>query len=151
VSNRKLKVDFHLSDSQLPGSSQTQITNLDSSVQFLDIQTSYQPQGTLDGAPGSPQSIFAELQALRKKYDAVVAYTVHLTAERDYQFTQLEEIKKELGREKAKSKLNGAQEAKRDLNSSSTNSNSSGGGFSLSTILLISIVSYMAAKFIHSS
>jgi hypothetical protein len=31
----------------------------------------------------NPESIFGELQNLRKKYDAVVEYTVNLTAERD--------------------------------------------------------------------
>ena len=31
-------------------------------------------------------------------------YTVHLTAERDYHFTQLEELKKEINKEKLKKK-----------------------------------------------
>lgn len=32
---------------------------------------------------GTPEAVFAELQATRKKYDAVVEYTLTLTAERD--------------------------------------------------------------------
>ena len=47
----------------------------------------------------SPESLFAELQNLRKKYDAVVEYTVHLTAERDTIVQRLEETEKELTRE----------------------------------------------------
>jgi hypothetical protein len=42
---------------------------------------------------GSYEAVFTELQTLRKKYDAVVEYTVHLTAERDTIVAQLEEAK----------------------------------------------------------
>lgn len=50
----------------------------------------------------SPEAIFGELQGLRKKYDAVVEYTVHLTAERDAIVAQLETSQRELTKEKAK-------------------------------------------------
>lgn len=50
----------------------------------------------------SPEAIFGELQGLRKKYDAVVEYTVHLTAERDAIVSQLETSQRELTKEKAK-------------------------------------------------
>merc|ERR1711865_134041 len=33
--------------------------------------------------PGTPEAMFAEIVALRKKYDDLVAFTVNLTAERD--------------------------------------------------------------------
>jgi hypothetical protein len=52
----------------------------------------------------SPEAMFAELQALRKKYDAVVEYTVHLTAERDAIVTQLDLSQRELTKEKSKKK-----------------------------------------------
>lgn len=56
----------------------------------------------------NPDSIFSELQALRKKYDAVVEYTVHLTAERDAIVSQLESSQRELNREKTKKKTDGS-------------------------------------------
>jgi regulator of replication initiation timing len=45
----------------------------------------------------SYESILSELQILRQKYDAVVDYTVHLTAERDSLVKQLEDTKAEEG------------------------------------------------------
>ena len=59
----------------------------------------------------NPESIFSELQALRKKYDAVVEYTVHLTAERDAIVAQLESSQRDLSREKAKKKADGSAAA----------------------------------------
>jgi regulator of replication initiation timing len=50
-------------------------------------------------ASSNPDNLYAELQNLRKKYDAVVEYTVHLTAERDTVLQRLEEAQKELARE----------------------------------------------------
>lgn len=52
----------------------------------------------------SPDILFTELQSLRKKYDAVVEYTVHLTAERDAIVQQLETSQRELLKEKSKKK-----------------------------------------------
>lgn len=59
----------------------------------------------------SQESTRAELEGLKKKYDAVVEYTVHLTAERDTIVAQLEEAQRELSREiAAKKRLgNGAE------------------------------------------
>lgn len=39
--------------------------------------------------PGTPEAMFAEIVALRKKYDDLVAFTVNLTAERDCLATEL--------------------------------------------------------------
>jgi len=52
----------------------------------------------------NPDAIFGELQGLRKKYDAVVEYTVHLTAERDAIVSQLEASQRELTKEKSRKK-----------------------------------------------
>jgi hypothetical protein len=52
----------------------------------------------------NPDAIFGELQGLRKKYDAVVEYTVHLTAERDAIVSQLESSQRELTKEKSRKK-----------------------------------------------
>jgi hypothetical protein len=40
--------------------------------------------------------MFLELQNLRKKYDAVVEYTVHVSAEKEVLAAELESVKKEL-------------------------------------------------------
>jgi hypothetical protein len=52
----------------------------------------------------TPELMLTELQNMRKKYDAVVEYTVHLTAERDAIVAQLENLQRELNKEKAKKK-----------------------------------------------
>lgn len=54
--------------------------------------------------PSSPEVMLTELQNLRKKYDAVVEYTVHLTAERDSIVAQLEDLQRELNKERSKRK-----------------------------------------------
>jgi hypothetical protein len=56
---------------------------------------------TSKGTPGSPGSAAgsSDLEALKAKYDAIVEYTVHLTAERDMIVTQLEVMKKEYNNE----------------------------------------------------
>ena len=64
------------------------------------------------------EAIFTELQTLRKKYDAVVEYTVHLTAERDGIVSQLDTAQRELTKEKAKKRS--------DNTSNTTNANSKG-------------------------
>jgi len=46
--------------------------------------------------PGSPEQVFSELAALRKKYDDLVAYTVVLTGERDFLQQDCEEKTNEL-------------------------------------------------------
>jgi hypothetical protein len=63
-------------------------------------------EATEDNAPtpSSPEVMLTELQNLRKKYDAVVEYTVHLTAERDSIVTQLEDLQRELNKERSKRK-----------------------------------------------
>lgn len=43
--------------------------------------------------PGTPEAMFAENAALRKKYDDLVAFVVDLTSERDQLATQLDEAK----------------------------------------------------------
>ncbi len=65
--------------------------------------------------PGSKEALAAELTGLRKRYDAVVVYTVHLTAERDAIIAQLETAQKDLVKEKAKAKK-GADSSQKDRN-----------------------------------
>lgn len=58
----------------------------------------------ISAPPGSAEAVLAELQGLRKRYDAVVEYTVHLTAERDAIIARLEATQKDLIKEKSKKK-----------------------------------------------
>jgi hypothetical protein len=60
----------------------------------------------------SPEMMMQELQNLRKKYDGVVEYTVHITAERDNLLQQLEVAQKDLSKEKAKRKDTAGQSTK---------------------------------------
>jgi hypothetical protein len=54
---------------------------------------------TMDDVIRDPSMVLTELDSLKKKYDAVVDYTVHLTAERDTIVAQLEQTQRELSRE----------------------------------------------------
>jgi hypothetical protein len=113
--------------------------------------------------PGSPEAIFAELQSLRKKYDAVVEYTVHLTAERDYHFTQLEELRREYSKEKSRKKTSDTVVNGSTTGSSSSSSNSGAKksdkltekkteqqGFSLLVVILVGLLSFLLARFMNS-
>lgn len=64
-------------------------------------------RGNSDENANNPEALFNELQTLRKKYDAVVEYTVHLTAERDAIVSQLESSQRELTKEKSKKRSDG--------------------------------------------
>lgn len=57
---------------------------------------------TQTSGSGGGDNVLNELQTLRKKYDAVVEYTVHVTAERDTVVAELEELKKEGARDPKK-------------------------------------------------
>ena len=59
------------------------------------------PQSLPDGDAGAsdPDTVFSELLSLKEKYDAVVEYTVHLTAERDSIVAQFEDLQREYARE----------------------------------------------------
>jgi len=116
--NLKLKVDFvypadlaQYVNSSSGGMSEP-VRSVSENVDLVRnrLARSTNADGTI-GSPGargdeammaSPESLFAELQNLRKKYDAVVEYTVHLTAERDTIVQRLEETEKELTREQTR-------------------------------------------------
>lgn len=68
-------------------------------------------------------NVYNDLQTLRKKFDAVVEYTVHLTADRDNVVAQLEKVKQELASRKNDSK----QQQSRDNASSSSNKKNTNG------------------------
>jgi hypothetical protein len=56
----------------------------------------------LPSSGGNYEDVFSELMTLRKKYDAIVEYTVHVTAERDTCVAELEAVKKGSGRDAKK-------------------------------------------------
>jgi hypothetical protein len=71
---------------------------------------------SVSGVSSTPEAIFAELQSLRKKYDAVVEYTVHLTGERDAIVSQLDSAQRELTKEKGKKRDTNSSNGKGDKN-----------------------------------
>jgi hypothetical protein len=83
------------------------IRNKIMSDEALDAMGAATGSSDLHSVAGTPEALLAELQSLRKKYDAIVEYTVHLTAERDYHFSQSEEKRnaEEKLREKSKKKV----------------------------------------------
>ncbi len=159
LKNHKLRVEFNISDrspeipSSIPmtpnDSSKSRSINVDTSTTARTVHSAEGERDRVGEVPGSPESIYAELQSLRKKYDAVVEYTVHLTAERDYHFTQLEELKREIAKEKSKKKL---------LPSATTPTNVEGKkekgdkvvvqqGFSFLVVLIVAIISFLLARY----
>lgn len=154
--NRKLKVEFNIPDpSAAQGARHAPATpSMSENVEAVrsrlaQVDTNGSSRAT-DEMPGSPEAIFAELQSLRKKYDAVVEYTVHLTAERDYHFTQLEDLRREFSREKARKKAGGDA-----ANSKSKESKSSEKvvqqGFSFIVVILVAIISFLVARYMHAA
>lgn len=106
--------------------------------------------GTHEEVPGSPESIFTELQSLRKKYDAVVEYTVHLTAERDYHFSQLEQLKREIAKEKEKKKMmnpDGSSSSGKGGNDQQGKVQQAQRGFSFFVVILVAVLSFFVARY----
>ena len=71
-------------------------------------------EGTEDDSreEGTSESIFADLLNLRDKYDALIEYTVLLTAERDTIVQRLDETEKQLAREASRSNVSRAESPK---------------------------------------
>lgn len=94
-SSVKLKVEFKY-PSQAPRAT--------SSRQSTGAAESKASSARGEESGSAPEVMVSELQAMRKKYDAVVEYTVHLTSERDSIVAQLESLQRELNKERAKKK-----------------------------------------------
>lgn len=95
----------------------------------------------------NPDAIFGELQGLRKKYDAVVEYTVHLTAERDSIVSQLESSQRELTKEKNRKKGDSAAAAGNGKNDKTTDKKAVEKGFSLFVVLIAALVCFFFGKY----
>ena len=98
----KLKIEFIYPENlaEISSSSKDQSTSVPANLNALRNKMPSSDQSTNNfSANTSPDTIFSELQSLRKKYDDVIAYTVHLTAERDSLIAQYDESRRELNRE----------------------------------------------------
>lgn len=96
----------------------------------------------------NPDAIFGELQGLRKKYDAVVEYTVHLTAERDAIVSQLEAAQRELTKEKNRKKGDsGATTAGSGKNDKAADKKVVEKGFSLFVVLIAALICFLFGKY----
>lgn len=95
------------------------------------------------GSSSQPELLFAELQSLRKKYDAVVEYTVHLSSERDGLVAQLEALQRELAKEKAKKKEGNGSSKGGDKNDKRVIER----GFSLGVILITALICFILGKY----
>ena len=98
----KLKIEFIYPENlaEISSSSKDQNTSVPANLNALrNKMPSSDPSTNNFSANTSPDTIFSELQSLRKKYDDVIAYTVHLTAERDSLIAQYDESRRELNRE----------------------------------------------------
>lgn len=133
-----------------PESGNSQFTSMSESMDSVRRRLpKVEPGIAKDNGGGStPDGIHSELQNLRKKYDAVVEYTVHLTAERDFHFSQLEELKKELTREKALKKApptKGGKTAERSVDKK-------GGaqGYSLLVLIILALVAFFIGRYSSS-
>ena len=103
----------------------------------------------MKGYEGDPDQAFAELQSLRKKYDDVIAYTVHLTAERDSLITQIEEARRELTREAQKKKKedNGSRGDKTEK--SADNKKVTQQGFTLFSVVFFAFLAFLMGIYIR--
>jgi hypothetical protein len=90
--------------------------------------------------------MFAELQATRKKYDAVVEYTLTLTAERDMLSNKLEELQREHTRLRNRA---GVDADGSRLRSTSTADKVQQGGFQLFHLCLCALIFFLLGKFLR--
>jgi hypothetical protein len=91
------------------------------------------------GPDSSYETCWAELQGLKKKYDQVREYTVHLTAERDSVVAKLERLQNEMLQDSSgKSGKGGGVEGLKE-----TARGVAGGDYSLFFILVAALLSFL--------
>mmetsp|Transcript_13407 Transcript_13407/g.18365 ORF Transcript_13407/g.18365 Transcript_13407/m.18365 type:complete len:306 (+) Transcript_13407:51-968(+) len=161
--NIKLKVEFNYrniseNDSLLPSASTVRkaIARAPESTTAVPTSNEDTSKANLNSSNkiNNPEVILSELQTLRKKYDAVVEYTVHLTTERDSIFAQLESAQRELIKEKAKKKSSASSSSTSDSTPSTVTEKkkaSEKSGFSLPIVILAALLSFLIGKFLSSS
>lgn len=102
------------------------------------------------GVAGTPEALLAELQSLRKKYDAIVEYTVHLTAERDYHFSQSEEKRnaEEKLREKSKKKTDSSAPKSKSGDKLLDKKSNSANGISPMIVIIVAFLFFFIGRWI---
>jgi hypothetical protein len=157
--NQKLKVEFNLidvvtDDSGVVAPTPTIAENVETvRNRISSMESSSDSKHTHIDLSGNPDAIISELQSLRKKYDAVVEYTVHLTAERDYHFSQLEEVRREYAREKSrrKSGSDGGGGNMKQRSAEKTPGVTDKGevqqGFTLLTMIIVAVLAFLIARY----
>jgi len=140
----RLKVEFkYQKNVKAPVPAKTSTSVIENVERFRERLGRDTNEDTL--APSSPEVMLTELQNLRKKYDAVVEYTVHLTAERDTIVTQLEELQRELNREKSKRKDAGNSGGNRG---DKVEKKVVEKGFSLFVVLITALICFLIGKYL---
>eukprot|EP01039_Chlorochromonas_danica_P008733 gene8732-9623_t len=136
--NIKLKVEFR-HNGQATSSSSTRPTGDEDLRSSLARSNHTKDKGTTNA---TPEVVMTELQNMRKKYDAVVEYTVHLTAERDAIVAQLENLQREYKKEQVKIKGGAQKQA-----SAGELDKKVDRGFSLVVVLLAAVLSFLFGKY----
>ena len=98
----------------------------------------------------SPEQAYEEIATLKRKYEELVAFSVNLTAERDILNNTLEQTRRDLNREIASRQAlekHGANAGGQGANGSQEKSkgNTSSGGMSINTLILVGILSFFMA------
>lgn len=160
--NHKLKVEFLMSDGTATEDNVQQTPTVAENVETVrnriaamenDAENKSAHAGDL---AANPDAIVAELQSLRKKYDAVVEYTVHLTAERDYHYAQLEEVRREYAREKSRRKSSNESSGGNNMKQRGTEKGGGANsdaqqGFSLLTVIIVAVLAFVLARYTSGS
>ncbi len=97
IFNKKLQVKLTVAASSTTAGSVAAVTP-------KGMGTTSQHKPSLDSM--TPEQMFAEITSLRRKYDELVTFSVNLTAERDILNNTLEQTKRDLNREIARSRDN---------------------------------------------
>ena len=103
----------------------------------------------MKGYEGDPDQLFLEVQSLRKKYDDVIAYTVHVTAERDSLITQLEEARRELAREAQKRKKEDTGPRGDKTEKAADNKKAVQQGFTLFSVVFFAFIAFLIGMYIR--
>lgn len=106
-----------------------------------------------DAPPDSYESCWAELQALKKRFDQIREYTVNLTVDRDNIVTKLEALQREMAAENGGPGARGAQKDMPRGGQAGTAQGGLSGGSMYSEafyILLAALLSFLAGRWMSS-
>ena len=91
------------------------------------------------------RTTFSELQALRKKFDAILEYTCHLTQERDVMVDQIKELKRQHARDMA------GKEDEAKEGTEITKDEGATKGFSFFFVVVASLLFFFLGRFLRTS